>query len=106
MVLAREVEVRRHDDMGHKDQEKILNNNLGPDMPARLCEAFPTLSLMDGGGGTDSLFINSSFETLFLSDSFNLRGAPGLWAASTRRPTVFLYSAPLLESCRPLQKHP
>ena len=32
---------------------------------------------MDGGGGTDSLFINSSFETLARSCSFNLRG--GAW---------------------------
>ena len=32
---------------------------------------------MDGGGSTDSRFINSSFETLFLSCSFSLRG--GAW---------------------------
>ena len=91
-----------------KTVEKILNNNLGPDISARLCEAFPTLSLMDGGGGTDSLFINSSFETLFLSFSFNLRG--GAWfigLVDSKTDGFSLYSERrLLESCRPLQKRP
>ena len=57
-----------------KTVAKILNNNLVPDISARLLEAFSTLSLMDGGGGTDNRDRNSSFETLFLSSSFNLRG--------------------------------
>ena len=48
-----------------------------------------TLSLMDGGGGTDSRFINSSFETLARSVSFNLRGGAQPSGLSTRRPTVF-----------------
>ena len=49
---------------------------------------------MDGGGGTDNRFINSSFETLFLSFSFNLRG--GAWfmgRVDSKLPVFSLLSA-------------